>query len=423
MPCNTVVTHSQPCQNNAMASTTPNPARRRFLAGSLAAGAGLLAACGNGDNLAPNRPPANAGGDAKLPREFKRGALGTVIGGGVAEVDGAKQFFIGIVDLDADKPQARTINDVGFLGHGFSPNPVKPTTAVVCEKHGQGCCEVDLVQGKVLRRVRTTQGREFYGHGAFTPDGKLFYCTEAEVGDSSYAGVLAVRDGESFELKAENFPTHGVAPHDCILVDDGATLVITNGGGPVTSPDEPAGIAYVDVKTGAARRVLKFRDEAINAGHIAITARGEVACVSAPREGIPQTKEGEPNPAWLGAISFYDPATDKLVTAEDPIRTKMKGETLSVAIHEPSMVVAATNPAGDLVTFWDFKTGKLVHKIEGDLKWPRGISLTLDGNYFAVTYDRETRLVLLDAETFQPVAGTTVDRSFISGSHNLVYRL
>ncbi|MCC7509851.1 MAG: DUF1513 domain-containing protein [Planctomycetes bacterium] len=406
-----------------MTTGNPNPARRRFLAGSLVAGAGLLAACGPSSNLAANVPPANAATDPKLPREFKRGALGTVIGGGVADVDGAKHFFIGIVDLDSDKPAVRTISDVGFLGHGFSPNPVKPTTAVVCEKHGQGCCEVDLVKGKVLRRVRTTQGREFYGHGAFTPDGKLFYCTEAEVGDSSYAGVLAVRDGESFELRAENFPTHGVAPHDCILVDDGATLVITNGGGPVSKPEEPAGIAYVDVKTGAARRVLKFRDEKINAGHIAITPRGELACVSAPREGIPQTKEGEPNPAWLGAISFYDPATDKLVTAEDPIRAKMKGETLSVAIHVPSMVVAATNPAGDLVTFWDFKTGKLVHKIEGDLKWPRGISLTLDGNYFAVTYDRETRLVLLDAETFKPVAGTTIDRSFISGSHNLVYRL
>lgn len=396
-----------------------NPDRRRFLAGTAAAG--LLAACGNGSD---NETPANQPQEPPKPREFKRGNLGTVIGGGVAALSGGKKaWFVGIVNLDAEVPQAATINDIDFVGHGFTPNPVKPNTMVVCEKHGPGCCEIDLVKRKVLRKIKTTAGRQFYGHGAFSPDAKLFYCTEAETGDYSYKGVLAVRDGDSFELRSENFPTHGVAPHDCILVDNGDTLVITNGGGPVDKPDEPASVAYVDVKSGKARRVLKFRDDKINAGHIAITGKGELVCVSAPRDGVEQKIDDKPNPAWLGAISFYDPATDKLVTADDPIRAKMKGETLSVAIHEPSMIVAATNPAGDLITFWDFKTARLVHSIEGEFKWPRGISLTLDGNYFAVTYDQQTHLALIDAQTFKVIEQSKVDTTFISGSHNIVYKL
>lgn len=395
-----------------------NTDRRRFLAGTAAAG--LLAACGK---PAENAPANRGEPEPPKPREFKRGNLGTVIGGGVAVTDAGKAWFVGIVNLDAEKPEAATIDDIGFLGHGFTPNPVKPETAVVCEKHGPGCCEIDLVKRRVLRRIKTTAGRQFYGHGAFSPDAKLFYCTEAETGNYSYRGVLAVRDGASFELRSENFPTHGVAPHDCILVDNGETLVITNGGGPIDKPDEPASVAYVDVKSGNARRVLKFRDDKINAGHIAITGKGELVCVSAPRDGIEQKIKGESNPGWVGAITFYDPATDKLTTADDPIRAKMKGETLSVAIHEPSMIVAATNPAGDLLTFWDFRTGKLVHSIEGELKWPRGVSLTLDGNYFAVTYDQQTHLALIDAQTFKVIEQSKVDRTFISGSHNIVYKL
>jgi hypothetical protein len=397
-----------------------SPHRRRFMAGGVVAGATLLAACGKdatGDNTGNAAQPAT-------PREFKRGNLGTIIGGGkMASPGGQVQFFVGLVDLDADTPKAQVIENIGFLGHGFSPNPVNPSTAIVCEKHGPGCCEIDLVKRKVLRRIKTVPGREFYGHGAFTPDGKTFYATEANTGDNSYDGVLAVRDGESFELRPEKFPTHGVSPHDCILVDDGDTLVVTNGGGPVDNADEPAGIAYVNVRTGEARRKLKFKDGKINAGHIAITGKGELVCVSAPRDGIPQHKDGAPNPEWRGAITFYDPHKDRLVTADDPIRAKMRGETLSVAIHEPSMVVAATNPSGDLITFWDFHTGKLVHHIEGEFKWPRGISLTLDGNYFAVTYDEQTHLQLIDAETFKPISAPRVETSYISGSHNIAYDL
>lgn len=382
------------------------------------AGAYLLAGCGG--ETTPTSKPA-----PPKPRVFERGNLGTVIGGGRSPnfETGGVTHFVGLVDLDQAAPEAATISDIDFLGHGFAPNPIKPHTAVVTEKHGPGCCEIDMKLRRLLRRITTRADRHFYGHGAFSPDGKLFYCTEAMVGDYSYRGVLAVRDGESFELLNENFPTHGVKPHDCILVDDGDTLVVTNGGGLVDQPEQPASVAWVDVRSGEARRVLTIRDARLNAGHIAVTSRGELVCVSAPRDGINEKNGDTPNAKWLGGISFFDPARDRLVTTEDPIRAKMRGETLSVAIHEPSMIVAATNPSADLVTFWDFRTGKLVKAMEGEFKWPRGVSLTLDGNYFALTYAKETHLVLINAETLEPVTESIVETSYIAGSHNITYDL
>lgn len=392
--------------------------RRRFLqAGSLAGVSLLAASCGGGNN-APKSANQPANQASENPPTPVPGKLGTVVGGGkLADEAGNAMFYVGVVNLDVTSPQAKPIPEIGFLGHGFTPRIDKPHIVLITEKHGQGCCEVDLLQGKILRRVETVGGREFYGHSSFSPDGKLWYCTEAETGDGSYHGVLAVRDADSLELRDKTFPTHGVAPHDCILIDNGATLVITNGGGPLDRDDELPCVAYVDVKTGEARRVLKFSNRKINAGHIAMTSRGELVCVSAPREGIPN---GDPD--YLGAISFYDPAKDAVTTAQDPVRAKMKGETLSVAINEKTMIVGATNPAGNIVTFWDFRSGKLVRQYE-EFKSPRGISMSLNGKYFVLTHDQATQLTLIDAETLEPQGKPLVDTSYISGSHNFVFDL
>ncbi|MCB9893003.1 MAG: DUF1513 domain-containing protein [Planctomycetes bacterium] len=401
----------------------PDNHRRRFIQAGAVAGAGLLVtACGGGNNATGNGPylnePGNQPADNADTTPPAPGKLGTVVGGGVmADEQGAKAFFTGVIDLDAEKPAARPIEGIGFLGHGFTPRLDKPHVVMITEKHGQGCLELDLTGGKVLRKVTPGAGREFYGHSAFSPDGKLWYCTEADTEDGSYNGVLAIRDAQSMELRDQTFPTHGVSPHDCILIDDGATLVITNGGGPVGHADEPACVAYVNVKTGEARKLLKFKNDKINAGHIAMTSRGELVCVSAPRDGIDSASDD-----WRGAITFYHPDKDSFVTADDPIRSQMKGETLSVAINEKTMIVAATNPAGNIVTFWDFKTGKLVKSLT-DFKSPRGISLSLDGRWFILTHDQATNLTRIDADTLEPEARPAVETSYISGSHNFVFDL
>ena len=384
--------------------------RRRFLHAGALAGAGVaLAACGPG-NVANNAPVA---GNAPVdPTPVLPARKGVLVGGGSAP----PATFVGVVNLDAQEIKADPIHEIGFVGHGFTPRIDKPHIVLVTEKHGPGCIELDLNERKILRRVSTLDTREFYGHSAFSPDGKLWYCTEAVVGDGSYNGVLAVRDAHSFELRPENFPTHGIAPHDCILIDDGETLVVTNGGGASTDADNPASVAYVNVKTGEARRVLKFKNERINAGHIAISSKGELICVSAPRDDI-----AKDSPHWRGAISFYYPDKDEFVTADDPIREKMLKETLSVAFHEPSRIVAATNPEGNIITFWDFDTAKLVKSIT-DLKVPRGVALTLDQKYFVVTHDRETKVSLISTENLMLLA-PSVDTSFISGSHAFVFDL
>jgi hypothetical protein len=101
----------------------------------------------------------------------------------------------------------------------------------------------------------------------------------------------------------------------------------------------------------------------------------------------------------------------------------MKGESLSVAIHEPSGTVGVTNPDGDIVTFWSLRDGKFLKEIS--LAKVRGIALTLTNRYFAVSYTEAAGIAmqLIDVKTLELVPSAKLERSHLSGSHMIVYPL
>lgn len=381
--------------------------RRLFLATSAIASGLVLSACP--PPIVTNEPPSNGAGNKPDTKPNDGGKpIDLVKPAGIAYgfAKTKEAFFVGITDLVTRK----TVHsqEISFYGHGLSRNPIKPNTGIVFEKHGPGCAQIDMKTGKTLKVIKTTSNREFYGHGAFSPDGKILFAAETDIEDD-YKGVVGVRDGESFEYLGD-FPTFGTAPHDCHLIDDGATLVFTNGGGDFGS-DDFGSVTYVDVKSEQLKETVKISDPEINAGHMTILSNGDFVVVSAPRNNLKRKNA-------TGNISFYDRATEKLRIADDPICKQMISETLSVAVHEESGVVAATNPAGHIVTFWDFKTGKLVHSID-TLKWPRGIALTKDGAHFAITHiksNSDLEITLFDARTFKPIENNIKD-TFVSGSH------
>ncbi|MHC4841502.1 MAG: DUF1513 domain-containing protein [Planctomycetota bacterium] len=392
-----------------------NKTRRQFVATTAVASGLMLGACASGGNSSGNTPPANAGGNQaeENPEPAPKAPVkpaGIAYGFGRAGKSGP--FFVGRTDLSTGK--AIFSQKINFFGHGLSVNPTNPNHGVVFEKHGAGCAEIDLTTGDTLRVIKTLDSREFYGHGAFSPDGKTLYAAETEVENETYKGVVGVRDGESFEYKGD-FPTFGIAPHDCHLIDDGETLVFTNGGG-AFGGDDFGCITYVDVKSKSHKKTVKISDPELNAGHMTILSNGDFVVVSAPRDGL--NKKDAP-----GNVSFYDRADDKLRAAVDnPMRNRMLLETLSVAVHEESGIVAATNPAGNIVTFWDFKSGKFVHSITSYNK-PRGVSLTKDGAHFVITHSptlQDMEIDLINAETFKPIENGNIKDTYMSGSHVVV---
>lgn len=377
-------------------SATTDMDRRSLLQLGAGAAAGLLlGACRIENRLATPAP--------------WRGGL--VIGPGQAENElGDKRSHLSLVDLDVPQPEIHVI-PTDFFGHGVVIDPTDPGRAVMFEKRGMGACELDLRSRAVTRPITSPEGREFYGHGAFSADAGLLYATETQV-DDYHRGVVVVRDGKTLKELGE-FPTYGAAPHDCILRDEGRTLVFTNGGSPEPGGSAPC-VTYVDSETEKLIEKIEFDTEALNAGHLAMTESGDLAVVSAMRDYMPREA--------LGGASLR-PAGGEFRTLREPIETtrRMIGETLSVAIHEPTGVVGATNPMGNLVTFWQLDGGQFLGEL--NLSVPRGIAKTLDGSQFIISYGKSTSLLRVDPANLAPIPNSRVPESQIGGSHIVVHSL
>lgn len=323
----------------------------------------------------------------------------------------SKHFNLCVLDMDDPQIPLTTIS-MQFFGHGIVPDPVNPQLVSVFEKRGKGACEIDLKQGAVTRTIETGDNREFYGHGAYSPDGKLLYCTETIVEDD-YKGLIAVRDAKTHKLIGE-FPSFGSSPHDCHLIDDGNTMVVTNGGGKLDGA--APNVSYIDISSESLIETLVFDAAHVNAGHLDITSTGKLAVVSAQRTGLPLKSPG--------GISIRQ--GNILHTLNEPAQLieRLNDESLSVCINEKNGIVGATTPEGHLLTFWNIDDGRLLHYYI--MQGPRGITLSLDGKYFIVSFGQgepAEAMALFSAETLEHISGTDLSNTGITGSHLTAYSL
>ena len=335
---------------------------------------------------------------------------GLLIGPGrfLTKDTGTTAFVLCLFDLDSGENRSM---DTTFFGHGLAPHPLERHRAVLFEKRGLGCCEVDLVANRVTRPITTKEGRAFYGHGAFSRDGSLLFATETRL--DTHEGLVSIRDGKTFADLGE-FPTYGKNPHDLKLIDDGKTLLMTNGGATVEDPEGAPNVSFVDVSSTKLLEKLAFETPRINAGHLALSRNRDLVAVSAPRDGLPKTA--------LGGVTIQRGGQGPFVTMSEPseVISRMVGESLSLCIHEATGVVGVTNPDGNIVTFWDLKEERLVKTL--DVPAPRGLTQTLDGEYLALGYGAGT-MTLVSPKTLEPVTEHRVPQSLLSGSHLFTWDL
>jgi hypothetical protein len=173
-------------------------------------------------------------------------------------------------------------------------------------------------------------------------------------------------------------------------------------------------MTWVELATGKVLDRALLDSPRFNAGHFDLADDGTVALVSAPREGLPDLSR------QLGAVSLRRPGRHA-VSVQQPkaVVERMLGETLSVQIHPARRELAATHPAGDLVTWWRLDDGGFVGAVE--LRDPRGVALTLDGEAWVVSHmgPRGPQLSLFDVAGRSRI-GEPVEPAFTSGSHIVI---
>jgi hypothetical protein len=208
-------------------------------------------------------------------------------------------------------------------------------------------------------------GRHFYGHGAFAGDGRLVYATEhdVETGD----GRIGIYDATGGWRRVGEFPSYGIGPHEAILLSDGRTLAIANGGfgnDPATGresigvADMAPNVAFVDIATGAlrARHGLPRAINLLSVRHLAETPRGDIWF------GTQWQGSLEDCPALIGRVGLDKPIA-LLEAAGGPLGVALKGYIGAVAVSADGRLLAASAPLAGQVVYLDAGTGKIVRDV------------------------------------------------------------
>ena len=246
-------------------------------------------------------------------------------------------------------------------GHSFAVRPDGTEAVHFARRPGRFALVLDLLRSTIAHRVETPGGRHFYGHGVFSPDGRLLYATENDF--DGERGVIGVYDGAHSYRRVGELPSHGIGPHEIALLSDGETLVVANGG-ITTHPDLPRvklnlptmapSLCFVDRRSGALRRELTL-DPALrrlSIRHLAVSSDDTVA-VAMQYEG--PAHDRVPLVALQRGASRL-----RLLDGPRAVLRAMKNYCGSVCFDPSGRTIAVSAPRGGLVTFWDAESGRLL---------------------------------------------------------------
>lgn len=200
--------------------------------------------------------------------------------------------------------------------------------------------------------------RTFSGHGIFSRDGRLLYATEND--NDSGDGLLGIYDTGADWRRIGELPTHGIDPHEVILLDDGRTLVVANGGIEMSGREklniaamEPS-LVFVDAVSGEMKALHRLPPQLnqLSIRHIAADAHGQV-WFGGQWEGALTA-----SPELIGRASVDRPL--RLVETPAPMGTSLKGYIGSVAVSGDGQVLAAAAPRAGRTIFIETGSGAIV---------------------------------------------------------------
>jgi len=200
--------------------------------------------------------------------------------------------------------------------------------------------------------------RCFFGHGAFSPDGGLLYATENDI--ETGKGLLGVYDVEAGFARIGEMETGGVGPHEVILLRDGRTLAVANGGYetlPATGRtaidlagmqpslaflDRLAGSVIATHRPAPTQRMLSIR-------HLAEDFAGRV-WFGAQWEG-----DADATPELIGWATRDRGLT--MIAPALPLGLALKGYIASLSASRDGRRIAASAPRAGRVVMIDAETG------------------------------------------------------------------
>ncbi|WP_259782646.1 DUF1513 domain-containing protein [Aestuariispira ectoiniformans] len=243
--------------------------------------------------------------------------------------------------------------------HGMARRPGTLEAAVFARRPGDYVAVIDLFSGNTVHEVKVPENRRFYGHGAFSLDGRYLFTTENDFDGEK--GVIGIWDAKDNYKRIGEHKAYGIGPHQIELMPDGQTLVVAVGG-ILTHPDEgrrklnipdmePA-LVYLDARSGQLvnRLTLPHKYHKLSIRHLAVTRQGQVFA------GL--QNQGPKHEVVPLAITHFGKGELTFLEAGHDVWQRQKNYVGSVIVDSGSAVVGMTSPRGNCIEFWNIEDGR-----------------------------------------------------------------
>ncbi|MCD0502441.1 DUF1513 domain-containing protein [Bordetella petrii] len=264
------------------------------------------------------------------------------------------------VVLDAGGHE-RQVVPMPARGHSFALDPARNRAVVFGRQPGFFAVAFRIDGAQPPLPLQAAEGRHFFGHGVFLPDGRRMLATENHY-EAGYGvlGVYDTSDGGAYRRIGE-FETGGIGPHEVVLLPDGKTLCVANGG-ILTHPDygklelnldtmRPS-LAYVDAHDGRLIERVELPESLhrLSIRHLAIAGDGAVWF------GCQHTGPASERPPLVERHRRGH--APELYAGPDEILRGFRNYVGSVAADPAGKVIATSSPVGSQVVYWDAATGQ-----------------------------------------------------------------
>jgi hypothetical protein len=303
------------------------------------------------------------------------GAGAAASSGAWAAASGADSAFYLAARKSPEGYQATVIDGQGHLqlavpmparGHSFAIDAARGRAVVFGRQPGFFAVVFDTGGKAPPRTIVPPEGRHFFGHGVFSPDGKRLFATENDY--DAGRGVLGIYDASEAGAcrRIGEFSTGGIGPHEVVLMPDGRTLCVANGG-ILTHPDygkltlnaadmEPS-LAYIDMATGDLLEQHRLAPSLhrLSIRHLVLDGSGAVWF------GCQHTGPAQEQPPLVGR--HRRGTAPELFAGPASVLRDMRNYVGSLACDVSGTRVATSSPVGGCIVVWDAATGKFLERI------------------------------------------------------------
>ena len=248
--------------------------------------------------------------------------------------------------------------DLPERGHDITFDPVSRRSVVFARQPGTFAVVFDHAGKAAPVTIPSVAGRHFFGHGVFSPDGRLLYATENDFENA--AGMIGIYDADDGFRRIGEFPTHGVGPHELLLCPNGQTLAIANGGiethpdfgaAKLNIPTMKPSLVFVDRITGD----LREKHELDPALHKLSIRHMDFDRTGTLWFGCQHEGPASERPALVGRARMGEKF--ELLAFPEKVLAGLRNYVGSVAANPSAGTVAVSSPQGNALVVLDAKDG------------------------------------------------------------------